>query len=85
MKKCFPGANQIKKCPKTFLCKECTYVQKDKNGKDEIIDPPADNEQNFFSQYFIEKTNYTVEIIELRLNEINLERLQNKGEQLNSH
>ena len=75
---------QIKKCPKTVLFKECTYVQKDKNEKDEIIDPPADNEQTFFSYYFIEKPNYTVEIIEVRLNEINLERLQNKGEKLTS-
>ena len=29
MKNFFPDAKPIKKCPKTFLCKECTYVQKD--------------------------------------------------------
>ena len=45
MKNCFLGANQIKKCPKTVSCKECTYVQKDKNGKDEKIDPPVDTEK----------------------------------------
>ena len=28
MKTYFPDAKQIKKCPKTVLCKECTYVQK---------------------------------------------------------
>ena len=71
MKNCFPGANQIKKCSKTVLCKECTYVQKYKNGKYEKIDPPEDIEQTFFSSYFIEKPNYTVESIEVRLNEIN--------------
>ena len=49
MRNCFPGANQIKKCPKTVSCKECTYDQKDKNGKDEKIDHPADTEQTFFS------------------------------------
>ena len=49
MKNCFPCANQIKKCPKTVPYKECTYVQKDQNGKDEKIDPPADTEQTFFS------------------------------------
>ena len=27
-KTCFPDAKQIKKFPKTFLCKECTYFQK---------------------------------------------------------
>ena len=47
MKNCFPGANQIKKCPKTVLCKECTYVQKYINVKDEKIDPPEDIEQTF--------------------------------------
>ena len=72
MKNCFSGTNQIKKCPKTVLCKEWTYVQKEKNGKDEKIDSPADSEQTFFSSYFIEKPNYTVEIIEAKLNEINL-------------
>ena len=44
MKNYFPDAKQIKKCPKTVLCKECTYVQKDINGKDEKIDPPEDIE-----------------------------------------
>ena len=51
MKNCFPGANQTKKRPKTVSCKECTCLQKYKNGKDEKIDPPADTEQNFFSSY----------------------------------
>ena len=63
MKNCFPDANQINKCPKTVSCKECTYVQKDKNGKDETIDPPADSEQNFFSSYFMKEPNHTVENI----------------------
>ena len=78
MNYCFSEAKQIKKCPKTVLCKECTYVQKYINGKDEKIDPPEDIEQTFFSSYFIEKPNFTVESIEVRLNEINLERLQKK-------
>ena len=79
MKNCYPGANLIKKCPKTVLCKECTYVQKDKNGKDDKIDSPEDTEYTFFSSYFIQNPNYTVESIEVRLNKINLERLQNIG------
>ena len=33
MKNCFPDAKQIKICPKTVSCKECTYVQKDKMKK----------------------------------------------------
>ena len=33
MKKYFPDANQIKKCPKNVSYKECTYVQKDKMVK----------------------------------------------------
>ena len=67
---------------KNVLCKECTYVHKDKNGKNAKIDLPEDTEQNFFSSYFIKKPNYTVKSIEVRLNEINLRRLQNKGEKL---
>ena len=54
------------------------------NGKDEEINPPADTEQTLFSSYFIENPNYNVEIIEVRLNEINLERLQNKGSKVTS-
>ena len=57
MKNYFPDAKQIKKCPKTALCKECKYVQKYINGKDDKIDPPEDIEQIFFSSYFIEKPN----------------------------
>ena len=38
MKNCFPDAKPIKKCPKTFLCKECKYVQKDINENDEKIE-----------------------------------------------
>ena len=36
--------------------------------------------KTFFSSYFIEKPVVTVESIEERLNEIKLERVQNKGE-----
>ena len=43
MKNCFPDAKQIKKCPKTTVCKECTYVQKDRNDIDENFDSPPDN------------------------------------------
>ena len=48
-KNCFTDAKLTKKFPKSVLCKECTYVQKDINGKDEKIDPPEDIEQTFFS------------------------------------
>ena len=50
MKKIFPDAKPIKKCPKTVLCKECTCVQKYINGIDEKIDPTEDIVQ-FFSRY----------------------------------
>ena len=40
--------------------------------------PPEDIEQTFFSSYFIEKPNFNVESIEVRLNEISLERLHKK-------
>ena len=72
MMNCFPGANQIKKCPKTVSCKECTYVQKDINENDEKIDPPEYSEQTLFLSYFMKEPNHTVESIEVRLNEINL-------------
>ena len=79
IKNCFPDANQIRRCPKTVLCKECTYVQKYLNVKDEKIDHTEDIEQTSFSSYFIEKPVFTVESFEARLNEINLERVQKKG------
>ena len=46
-KNCLPNAKQIKKFPKTVLCKECPYVQKYIIGKDEKIDALADTEQIF--------------------------------------
>ena len=45
MKNCFPDANQINMCPKTFSCKESTYVQIYINENDEKIYPRADSEQ----------------------------------------
>ena len=80
----FPDANQINKCPKTVSCKECTNVQKDINENDEKIDTQADSEQTFFSSYFMKELNHTVESIELRFNEINMERIQDKGEKMAS-
>ena len=58
--------------------------KKDKNGKYEKIDPPADTEQTFYSSYFIKEPNYKAESIEVRLNEINMERIQGKGEKMDS-
>ena len=80
MNNCFPDATQIYMCSITVSCKECTYVQKHINENDEKIDPPADSEQTFSSSYFMKEPNYTVESIEARLNEINMERIQDKGE-----
>ena len=40
---------------KTVGCKECTYVQKDINGKYEKIDPKEDIEQTF-SNHILLKT-----------------------------
>ena len=53
---CFPDAKQIKKCPKTVLCKECKYVKKDINESDEDFHSPPDNEPTFSSSYFHEET-----------------------------
>ena len=54
MKNCFPDAKPIKKCPKTVLCKECTYVQKDINGNDEKIDSIEDIIHTFSHHIFWE-------------------------------
>ena len=77
-KTCFPDAKQIKKIPKTVLCKECTYVQKDINENDEKIDSTEDNEPTFSSSFFQEGPVFTVENIEERLNEMNLDRIHKK-------
>ena len=76
----FPDANQINMCPKTVSCKECTYVQKNINENDEKIDPQEDYEKTFQLSYFMKKPNHTLESIEVRLNEINMKRIQDKGE-----
>ena len=75
IKNCFPDEKPIKKFQKTVSCKECTCVQKDINGNNEKNDSTEDIEHTFFSSYFLEKPVFTVESIEERLNEINLERV----------
>ena len=66
-KKYFPDANQIKKYPKTTLCKECTYVEKDRNEIEGGIDSPPDKEPTFSSSYFHEEPIFIVGTIEERL------------------
>ena len=53
MKTCFNDEKQIEKCPKIVLCKECTYVQKDRNESDENFDPSPDNEPTFCHHIFM--------------------------------
>ena len=67
-------------CPITVLCNECTYFQKHININDDKIDPPADSDKTFSSSYFLKEPNETVESIEARLKDINMERIQYKGE-----
>ena len=54
IKKCLYDAKQIKNAEK-IICRECTYVQKDKNKIDEIIDLPPDNEHTISASYFNEE------------------------------
>ena len=61
IKTCFPDAKQIKQISETVLCKECTYVQKDRNESDENFDSPTDNEPTFSSSYFNEEPIVNVE------------------------
>ena len=63
METCFPDAKQINPCPKSTLCKECTYVQEEKDKSEGNIDSPPDNEPTFSSLYFLEKPTVTVENI----------------------
>ena len=82
MKKCFPDATKIYMYPKTVSCNKCTYVQKHIN--DDKIDPLADYDENFSSSYFLKEPNETVESIEARLKDINMDRIQDKGERIPS-
>ena len=75
---------KLKKCPKTVLCKECTYVQKYTNENDEKIDSTEDNEHTFSLSIFQERPVFTVETNGERLNEINLDRVQKKGDKISS-
>ena len=43
----FSWFKENKKMPKNVLCKECTYVQKDINKKDENFDSTEDDEPIF--------------------------------------
>ena len=47
MKTCFLDAKQINQCQKSTLCKECTYVQEEKDESEGNIDYPPDNEPTF--------------------------------------
>ena len=71
-------------CPITVSCNECTYVQKNKNANAKKVDPPVYYEQTFSSSYFTKEPNETVESIEARLKDINIERIQYKDERIPS-
>ena len=47
MIKMFSWCKANKKIPKTTVCKECTYVQKDRNQIDDSFYFPPDNEHSF--------------------------------------
>ena len=83
MRKCFPDATEIYVCAKTVSCNKCTYVQKHIN--DDVFDPPADSDETFSTSYFLKEPNETVESIVTRLEDINTERIQDKGEIITYH
>ena len=70
---------------KNVLCKEYTYVQKYINGKGWENGSHRRYGTNLIIIIFYWKPVFTVKIIEARLNEINLERVQKKREKLSSH
>ena len=74
----FLDAYQINQCPESTLCKECTYVQEEKNESEGGIDSPPDNEPTFSSSYLLENPIFNVENIEERFKEMNLHRVQQK-------
>ena len=78
MKKCFPDATKIYVCARTVSCDKCTYVQKHIN--DDVFDPLADSNETFSSSHLLKEPYETVEIIVARLEDINMERIQDKGE-----
>ena len=67
-------------CAKTVSCNKCTYVQKHIN--DDVFDPLADSDETFSSSYFLKEPIETVESIVTRLEDINTERIQDKGEKI---
>ena len=69
-------------CPKTVSCNKCTYVQNHIN--DDVFDPLADSDETFSSSYFLKEPNETVESIVARLEDINTEMIQDKGEKITS-
>ena len=80
IKTCFPDAKQINQCPNSPLWKECTYVQEEKDKSEGNIDSPPDNKTTFSSSYFLELPIVNVETIGKRFEEMNLNRVQQKGD-----
>ena len=65
LKKYFPDATEVYKCPKTVSCNECSYVPRHKH--DDIFDPPTHNEETVSSSYFLKEPIETVKSIVIRL------------------
>ena len=55
LKKYFPDATEVSKCPRTISCKECSTVPM--NEHEDIFDPPTVPEKNFLIIIFSERTN----------------------------
>ena len=79
----FTGANQVKKCPTTSVCKICTYVQNKINQINDSFYLPSDSEHTFSASYFHEKPILDVSTIEYLIKEMNFHRVQEK--ELNDH
>ena len=51
LKKYFPDATELSKCPITISCKECSQVPM--NEHEDIFDPQTVTEKTFSSSYFL--------------------------------
>ena len=68
-----------KKIPKKIICKECTYVQKDRNKVHNNFDTPLDNKHTFSASYVNEEPIVDMKFFEDKLKSMTLYRVQTKG------
>ena len=71
-----PEAKQVKKCPRTTVCKISKYIQSERKQINESFYFPPDNEHTFSISYLHENPLLYVPTIEERIKAMNLQSVK---------